>query len=134
MPHRPPHPCAHPGCSVLVDGGESRCPEHRRQATREREQRRESSTARGYDYAWQRLRRRKLQVDPLCVGFKSQGRASLGQEVDHIIPLSQRPDLRLVWENLQSLCGRCHAAKSAAERSGRPVKGCDVNDLNPPAS
>ncbi len=84
---------------------------------RERDRRRGSSTARGYDYAWQKLRKRKLQTDPLCAGCKSQGRATLAEEVDHKIRISERPDLRLVWDNLESLCGTCHDAKSAAERA-----------------
>ena len=126
MPRRPAHPCSHPGCGVLVDGGDSRCPAHRRQANRERDDRRGSSTARGYGFDWQRLRRRKLQVDPLCEDCRSRGRATLAEEVDHIIRITERPDLRLDWANLRSLCQKCHAAKSAAERSGRPVRGCDV--------
>ena len=130
MPNRPLHPCAHPGCSVLVDGGESRCPEHRRQIAREREDRRGSSTARGYGADWQRLRKRKLQADPLCEDCESRGRVTLAEEFDHIIRIVERPDLRLDWDNLQCLCQKCHAAKSAAERSGRPVKGCGV-DGNP---
>ena len=112
---------------MLVDGSESRCPEHRRQVAREREDRRGSSTARGYGADWQRLRRRKLQTAPLCEDCKSRGRLTLAVEVDHKIRISERPDLRLDWDNLQSLCAPCHAAKSAAERSGRPMRGCDVD-------
>ena len=102
----------------------SRPPIHRppgtrskQQRQRERDQRRGSSTARGYDYAWQKLRIRKLQADPLCAGCTTQGRVSLAEEVDHIIRITKRPDLRLDWGNLQSLCGPCHDAKSAAERA-----------------
>ena len=129
MPHRPPRPCQHPGCGVLVDGRDSRCDRHRRQVAREREGRRDSSTSRGYGSDWQRLRKRKLLTDPYCADCKSQGRATLAVEVDHIIRISERPNLRLDWNNLQSLCQSCHAAKSAAERSGRPVKGCDEAGL-----
>lgn len=35
--------------------------------------------------------------------------------VDHIIPIRQRPDLRLAWRNLQSLCDPCHRVKTAAD-------------------
>ena len=84
---------------------------------REHDQRRGSSTRRGYDYTWQKLRKLKLQTDPLCKGCESQGRLSLAEEVDHIIRITERPDLRLDWGNLQSLCGTCHDAKSAAERA-----------------
>ncbi len=129
MPHKPPRPCSHGGCGVLVTGSESRCPDHRRQIARERDDRRGGSTSRGYGSDWQRLRRRKLQADPYCEDCKSRGRATLGQEVDHKIRIVERPDLRLNWNNLQCLCQKCHAAKSAAERSGRPVKGCDVNGV-----
>ena len=129
MPRRPPRPCAHPGCRALVHGAEGRCDRHRRQVARERDDRRGSSTARGYGSDWQRLRVRKLQADPLCEGCKSQGRVSLAEEVDHIVRIVERPDLRLDMDNLQSLCRPCHAAKSAAERSGRLVKGCDVDGV-----
>lgn len=129
MPRRPPHPCAHSGCGALVHGAEGRCTRHRRQVARERDDRRDTSTSRGYGSDWQRLRKRKLQADPLCEGCKDRGRATLACEVDHIIRIVERPDLRLDWANLQSLCSRCHAAKSAAERSGRPAKGCDENGV-----
>lgn len=85
---------------------------------RDHDQRRGSSTARGYDYAWQKLRKLKLRTDPLCESCKPQGRVSLALEVDHKIRISERPDLRLDWDNLQSLCETCHDAKSAAERAG----------------
>ena len=115
---------------MLVAGSEPRCPEHRRQVARERDDRHDSSTTRGYGSDWQRLRKRKLLTDPYCAICKSQGRVKLAEEVDHKIRISERPDLRLDWSNLESLCQKCHAAKSAAERSGRPVKGCDA-DGNP---
>ena len=130
MPRRPPRPCQHPGCGVLVHGAEgSRCDKHEQQQQREQDQRRGSSTARGYGADWQRLRRRKLMADPLCEGCKPSGRATLAVEVDHKIRITERPDLRLDWDNLQSLCQPCHAAKSAAERSGKPIKGCDADGV-----
>ncbi len=64
-----------------------------------------------------RLRRLKLQADPLCESCKPEGRVRLAREVDHVIRITERPDLRLDWGNLKSLCSRCHAAKSAAERA-----------------
>lgn len=84
---------------------------------RERDQRRGGSAQRGYGYDWQKLRRLKLLADPLCESCKERGRATLAEEVHHVIRIAKRPDLRLVWANLESLCGTCHAAKSAAERA-----------------
>ena len=115
MPNRPLKPCQHPGCGVLGKG--TYCEAHSQQRGREREQRRGSSTARGYGYDWQRLRRLKLQADPLCEDCQPRGRATLAVEVHHKIKISERPDLRLDWDNLQSLCEPCHDAKSAAERA-----------------
>lgn len=34
--------------------------------------------------------------------------ANLGQEVHHILPRSQRPDLMYDWRNLMTLCKECH--------------------------
>ena len=104
MPNRPPmhRPHGHPS---------------KQESQRASDQQRGSSTARGYDYAWQKLRDRKLRADYLCASCESQGRATLACEVDHVIRITERPDLRLDWGNLQSLCRPCHAAKSAAERS-----------------
>ena len=102
----------------------NRLPMHRppgaasnQQRQRERDQRRGSSAQRGYDYAWQQLRLLKLQTDPMCESCKPEGRVRLAREVDHVIRITERPDLRLDWGNLKSLCSRCHAAKSAAERA-----------------
>lgn len=39
--------------------------------------------------------------------------------VDHVIPLRERPDLRLALANLQSLCWRCHAAKTREDARER---------------
>jgi 5-methylcytosine-specific restriction endonuclease McrA len=46
----------------------------------------------------------------------AEGRLTLTEMVDHIVPISVRPDLRLVRSNLQGLCGRCHAVKGAEDR------------------
>ncbi len=41
---------------------------------------------------------------------------------DHIIRIADRPDLRLDLANLQTLCSRCHAAKTAREDGGFDLK------------
>ena len=40
-------------------------------------------------------------------------------EVDHIIPKSQRPDLRFVLSNLITLCPNCHRRKTIREHKSR---------------
>jgi len=36
-------------------------------------------------------------------------------EVDHVLPVRSHPELRFELSNLQSLCRRCHSAKTARE-------------------
>ena len=111
MPSRPKRPCQHPGCGVLVNA--TLCEAHTRTKHRERREQRGSTTERGYGYDWQKLRRVKVATNPICEDCLERGRARLTEEVDHIVPIEKRPDLRLNLDNLRSLCGRCHRAKTA---------------------
>jgi 5-methylcytosine-specific restriction endonuclease McrA len=59
---------------------------------------------------------------PLCVECEKQGRVSVVEEWDHIVPL---------WDggadceaNLQGLCHRHHAEKTAREAATRGTGGC----------
>lgn len=69
---------------------------------------------------WRRLRQIVLARDPVCrdpFGWHtSSGRVVASTDVDHIIGIWARTDLVFDEGNLQGLCGRCHAAKSAQER------------------
>lgn len=67
---------------------------------------------RGYDGLWQKVRRVQLGREPICRACKRQ----MATCVDHIIPLSQGGE-RLDYQNLQSLCRGCHAAKTGRERA-----------------
>lgn len=76
-------------------------------------------------YEWQQLREAKLTADPLCAACleATPARTTLAMQVDHVQPLETHPHLWNVWSNLASLCTRCHARKSQAERGrgkGRP--------------
>lgn len=72
MTFTPSRPCKHPGCSALVaHGAGTYCPAHQRPARAERverDRRRGSSAARGYDADWQRARFAFLGQYPLCPG------------------------------------------------------------------
>lgn len=120
----PPRVCSAPGCYALAHGS-ARCPAHPyeprprkrwSERDRERDRARGSASERGYDAAWHRLRNAILARDPLCRMCQAQGRTRTAMEVDHIIPISERPDLRLVEGNLQPLCRPCHRIKTARER------------------
>ena len=113
MPNRAPHQCTYPGCHTLVSNG-SRCALHARQA----EQERGSSTQRGYDYEWRKIRNAFLQKHPWCSDpfGEHQGKKVIAVDVDHIIPKAQggsNDD-----SNLQSLCHRCHSRKTPLTDGG----------------
>ena len=94
-----PRPCA--GCGVVVRA--SRCVECKRL----KERTRASRIQRGYDYAWIKLSRHLREQQPFCsiLGCNNQDLT-----VDHIIPLSDAPYLRLEITNLQVLC-RVHNSR-----------------------
>jgi 5-methylcytosine-specific restriction protein A len=73
-----------------------------------------SASSRGYDRAWEKIRDRHRASEPLCRMCLAQGLTVAMAEVDHIVKVRDRPDLRLVDANLQSLCKPCHSAKTAS--------------------
>ena len=83
------------------------------------DKRRGSSTKRGYDRPWQRLRAWVLRREPLCRPCKKAGKTVPAVEVDHIKPISEAPELRLVASNLQPMCKSCHSAKTMRELNSR---------------
>ena len=82
---------------------------------------RPNSGARGYGADWQRLRKQCMREQPLCIlcakGSATQRpRVVAAVEVDHIIPVTLAPELRLTRSNLQCLCKHCHRRKTMMER------------------
>lgn len=83
------------------------CEKHSGQADRERG----SSTERGYDRAWQRLRRAFLAEYPLCMDCSP--RVTVATEVHHVRKVRDYPQLRLEWSNLMACCRACHQIRTA---------------------
>lgn len=63
--------------------------------------------------ALQERRDLAMQLDPLCVRCKAQGRITMWTELDHIIPLDQGGED--ILENCQGLCTPCHQDKTAED-------------------
>lgn len=84
-----------------------RTPEQRK---RDADKRRGNTTQRGYDGAWQKLRKAFLAEHPYCEcdDCKGQDGRELAQVVDHIQSIHDRPDLRLAWSNLRAMSKRHH--------------------------
>jgi 5-methylcytosine-specific restriction enzyme A len=110
LPSRPPRPCASPGCPGSAEY-RGRCAAHSTAANRERL----ANDAATYNSVWRRLRRMQLAEFPLCSECEKAGIIEPATQVDHRIPVKSRPDLRLTFENLNSLCARHHSEKTARE-------------------
>ena len=76
---------------------------------------REHNTVFYQSRAWRRLRAVKLEADPLCEECARHGRVTPARIVDHIVPIN-KGGAPLELGNLQSLCLRCHACKTAADK------------------
>lgn len=76
-----------------------------------------SSSKRGYDRTWQKLRAWFLASNPLCVHCQQAGILTVAHHVDHIQPITQG-GARLDQANLQALCAGCHSRKTRRERKG----------------
>jgi len=58
---------------------------------------------------WESKRENVLRRDEyLCQECRRYGRTTPATTVHHILPLEQRPDLKLNSQNLISLCEQCH--------------------------
>ena len=68
-----------------------------------------------YDATWVRFRIAYLSSHPYCRDCEERGILNIATEVHHVLPLLQRPDLRLDEANMLSLCKRCHSRRTAAE-------------------
>ena len=116
MPRRTPRPCSAPGCPELVRDGRF-CEQHDRQEQRRYDKQRGTSAQRGYGANWRKLRKMKLNQDPICEDpfglHKEHSELMQSNEVDHITPLKDGGTNEMT--NLQSLCKSCHSKKTAVE-------------------
>lgn len=113
MPRRAPRPCLEPTCRELVRGRSGRCDPCEAKRHRRIDDRRGSSSARGYGYQWQKLRLTILADEPLCRTCDAADRTTAATEVDHIDGDSANNDRA----NLRPLCKPCHSARTARDQA-----------------
>lgn len=92
-----------------------------------------SSHRRGYDSTWRKLRRVKLDRDPLCQHCLERDRTEAATEVDHITPIEDG-GARLDLANLQSLCKSCHSKKTARDVRARVGRRGGIGGADPSES
>ena len=110
MPSKPLHPCNHPGCPKLTSG--RYCPDHEKRERERYDASRGSSTERGYDHRWHKIRDLKLSRDLLCERCFAKGYgvpAVLVHHKDHNPKNNNH-------SNHESLCDACHEREHADER------------------
>jgi len=124
MPTKPLKPCNKIGCRNLTQ--ERYCAEHAYLAEQQRkdrhkrydEKQRDKQAAAFYkSTAWERVRQQALIRDHgLCQDCLQEKRITPADVVDHIKPLRIFWHLRLVLDNLRSLCNRHHAIKTQDDK------------------
>lgn len=118
MPGRNKTPCSKPGCPELVKVGQTYCEKHRKERHKRYDKRkRDKKKSKFYSSGrWRKLRNKKLKTDPLCEYCLEDDIVTEATEVDHIIPIDARWDLRLSWDNLKSACHSCHMKKTREDK------------------
>jgi 5-methylcytosine-specific restriction endonuclease McrA len=78
---------------------------------------------------WQRIRRQRLQQNPLCEACLKQQRIEPAVAVDHVVPIKAGGAAYPALDALMSLCASCHNRKTRGEQLGRelPIRGCNVD-------
>ena len=92
-------------CGAIVKGKCAACVKKRQV---KQDQFRGSPAERGYDHQWKKLSLRFRKHNPLCQRCNMKGRVTIGEDVHHIKPIHSHPELRLVWDNLMTVCRECH--------------------------
>ena len=84
--------------------------------------------------AYRRLRRTIMGRDPLCRRCRRRGFTIQADELHHIVPVAENPDLSMDPDNLEPLCWRCHYAETTKQRKrivGATLEGDLVDQKEP---
>ncbi len=107
--------CSHPGCRKLTDGT-PKCEAHTAIKRPARYVPRKEKDRFLDSAAWRKLSKWKLQATPYCEDCRDNGEIRPANDVDHVIPRAERPDLALNEDNLRSLCDSCHGRKTRKDQ------------------
>jgi 5-methylcytosine-specific restriction endonuclease McrA len=125
MPTRPLSPCRKPGCPALLPKP-GYCAAHQRD-TPERQyelrRRNDLSVTMRRGNQWRKVSQLVRAQNPLCCDPLDlhKGWPVAAQQVHHVIPAEDRPDLILVLENCASVCIKCHSEVERLHKAGKPT-------------
>jgi len=83
--------------------------------------------------SWILLRNAYRNKFPLCFECLKEGVVTPMEVVDHIKPADKFPELKLEWDNLQSLCNYHHQRKTAIDTAiaqGKKVRHLDQSVMD----
>ena len=109
-------------CPNLIRGSERNCEicdPYVKAKNKRYDKARGNSGERGYDAAWAKIRNVKASQDPLCEFCLRDGLVVPLDVVHHDKPIETHPELRLVMDNLISLCNEHHEIIHGPERWGK---------------
>lgn len=106
MPKRPNKLCNFPSCPEYQTE-KGYCEKHFKIVSAKYEKQRETAVKRGYTSRWHKLRKWKLNKNPLCeiCGIRPEGIIVVEADLVHHIDKNPKNNKE---ENLQSLCRHCH--------------------------
>lgn len=130
MPAAIPRQCRQHTCAATTTARNGYCEAHQALASGWMDERRGSSTERGYGGRWRKLRDRIMRRDKaLCQPCMGKGRVMPAVAVDHIVPKAEGGTD--ADENLQAICEPCHKLKTENEskraRANRRDRGRGQN-------
>ena len=117
MPISPPRIC-HKHKTPFTERRCPVCEEEWKQKNRSNDNR-ESSSKRGYDRQWAKVRKMKLSNNPFCERCTIRGRLTPATMVHH----KDRNPWNRSFDNLESICIDCHNDEHRDELFGNDKKG-----------
>ena len=109
--------CSEPGCNLLVESPETRCPAH----FKPKKVNAFEKATRANEYntsAWRKLRKQHLKRHPHCVKCGSTEKL----QVHHTVPPRGNESLFYDEYNLETVCATCHRVLTAKEIADRRRK------------
>lgn len=104
MPTKPQRPCKYPGCPNLTDDKSGYCPAHLKVYRDIQDHHRGTSSERGYDGNWQKVRQMFLSQQPLCEECAKRNIIRSADLVHH----KDRNPHNNTFDNLEAVCQACH--------------------------
>lgn len=114
------HECSHVGCTALIPYNVRYCDKHKKQKSHETikaHKRNDKFWGFYQSTQWRKTRNAYMDGHPWCEECLRNGHHKLATSIDHVKPLKLcDKNEQLNFDNLQSLCAKCHNYKTRQEQ------------------